>query len=73
MSTKVIKSSSSKDDVSLAIRPFTATETEADLNLFMERRKQMKSKNLFSYLLSAIALSGCLKISKKSDSAKAQE
>lgn len=33
----------------------------------------MKSKNLFSYLLSAIALSGCLKISKKSDSAKAQE
>ena len=32
MSTKVIKSSASKDDVSVTVRPFSATETEADLN-----------------------------------------
>ncbi|KOO56717.1 hypothetical protein WH43_18825 [Rheinheimera sp. KL1] len=56
MSTKVIKSSASKDDVSVTVRPFSATETEADLNFGSGRYMYFTERDLSRILSNLDAL-----------------
>ncbi|MBU0912388.1 MAG: hypothetical protein KKF22_07605 [Gammaproteobacteria bacterium] len=56
MSTKVIKSSAGKDDVSLTVRPFSATETEADLNFGSGRYMYFTERDLSRILSNLDAL-----------------
>ena len=56
MSTKVIKSSASKDDVSVTVRPFSATETEADLNFGSGRYMYFTERDLTRILSNLDAL-----------------
>ncbi|MBU2245600.1 MAG: hypothetical protein KKD77_02375, partial [Gammaproteobacteria bacterium] len=56
MSTKVIKSSAGKDDVSVTVRPFTATETEADLNFGSGRYMYFTERDLSRILSNLDAL-----------------
>ena len=56
MSTKVIKSSASKDDVNLTVRPFSATETEADLNFGSGRYMYFTERDLSRILSNLDAL-----------------
>lgn len=56
MSTKVIKSSAGKDDVNLTVRPFSATETEADLNFGSGRYMYFTERDLSRILSNLDAL-----------------
>ncbi|MBY0418959.1 MAG: hypothetical protein K2W88_12980, partial [Pararheinheimera sp.] len=56
MSTKVIKSSAGKDDVNSTVRPFSATETEADLNFGSGRYMYFTERDLSRILSNLDAL-----------------
>lgn len=56
MSTKVIKSSASKDDVTVTVRPFSASETEADLNFGSGRYMYFTERDLTRILSNLDAL-----------------
>jgi hypothetical protein len=56
MSTKVIKSSAGKEDVSLAVRPFNTTETEVDLNFGSGRYMYFTERDLSRILSNLDAL-----------------
>lgn len=56
MSTKVIKSSAGKDDVNVTVRPFSATETEADLNFGSGRYMYFTERDLSRILSNLDAL-----------------
>ncbi len=56
MSTKVIKSNAGKDDVSVAIRPFVSSETEADLNFGSGRYMYFTERDINKILANLDAL-----------------
>lgn len=64
MSTKVIKSSASKDDVSVTVRPFSATETEADLNFGSGRYMYFTERDLSRILSNLDALRNSVFLSR---------